>query len=98
MFNSGILEVTIGLIFIYLILSLICTAANELIEAGVKARASDLHRGIREMLNENEGKGLVEKLYNHPLIYSLFQEGYDPKKTKNLPSYIPSRNFSLALM
>jgi hypothetical protein len=48
----------------------------------------------------------VQKLYNHPLIFGLFQGEYDPTKIKNgryqsgsnLPSYIPARNFALALM
>ena len=44
MFNSGILDVTLGLIFIYLLLSLVCTAGAEIIEARLKMRASDLER------------------------------------------------------
>jgi hypothetical protein len=40
---------------------------------------------------------LVKMLYEHPLIYSLFSKPYETG-AKNLPSYIPSRNFALALM
>jgi hypothetical protein len=99
MFNSGILDVAIGLIFVYSLLSLVCTAINEMIEARLKMRATDLEKGIREMLHDQSDTGLVQKLYNHPLIYSLFEGGYDnAKKTRKLPSYIPSRNFALALM
>jgi hypothetical protein len=99
MFNSGILDVAIGLIFVYLLLSLVCTAINEMIEARLKMRAVDLERGIREMLQDQSETGLVQQLYNHPLIYSLFEGSYDKaKKTRKLPSYIPSRNFALALM
>lgn len=98
MFNSGILDVAVGLVFVYLILSLMSTAANELIEARLKHRAGDLARGLREMLDDPGGTGLVKQLYDHPLINSLFQGAYDPKSTKNLPSYINARNFALALM
>ncbi len=36
MFNSNILDVAIGMIFVYLLLSLMCTAANEMIELMLK--------------------------------------------------------------
>src|SRR5688572_23992921 len=98
MFGSTILEVAIGLIFVYSLLSLICTAINEMIEAKLKMRAVDLERGMREMLND-ENYDLVRRLYNHPLISSLFEGKYDEaKKAKKLPSYIPARNFTLAMM
>jgi len=98
MFNSGILDVAIGLVFIFLILSLICSAINEIIEAWLKKRATDLEKGIREFLYDKEGTGLAKKIYEHPLVFGLFKGNYDPKKCSNLPSYIPSRNFALALM
>jgi hypothetical protein len=52
MFNSPVLEVAIGMIFYYLLLSLICTAMNEMIEAWLKNRAYDLERGIRGLLDD----------------------------------------------
>ena len=42
MFNSNILDVAIGMIFIYLLRSLMCSAANEIIELMLKKRAIDL--------------------------------------------------------
>jgi hypothetical protein len=107
MFNSGIFDVVIGLIFIYLLLSLMATAFSEMIESKLKMRAADLEKGIRELLHDPEGTGLVKKLYDHSLVFGLFQGTYDPDKIKkkngryqgsNLPSYIPARNFALALM
>lgn len=94
MFGSSIIDIAIGMIFIYLLLSLICSAANELIERYSRKRAKDLENGIKEML---ESPNLVKSLYEHPLVYSLFQKPYSPA-AKNLPSYIPARNFALALM
>jgi hypothetical protein len=104
MFGSAILEVAIGLAVIYLLLSLICSAAQESLEAWLKKRASNLEKGLRELLHDPDGTGLVSKLYNHPLIYGLFQGSYDPTRTRskslttNLPTYIPSANFATALM
>ena len=107
MFNSAILDVAIGLVFVYLLLSLICSAVNELIEARLKMRASALERGLRELLNDPKGTGLMKQLYDHPLVSGLFQGSYDPgaigrnnhyAKGSTLPSYIPPRSFALALM
>ena len=39
MFNSTILDVAIGMIFVYLLLSLMCSAANEIIVTDVSPRA-----------------------------------------------------------
>src|SRR6266850_1006572 len=94
MLGSSIIDIAIGLIFVYLLLSLICSAANEVIEHFSKKRAKDLEKGLNEMLRE---PSLVEELYKHPLIYSLFPKPYKPG-AGNLPSYIPARNFALALM
>lgn len=42
MFGSTILEVAIGMVFVYLLLSLVCSAVNEFIEAPMKRRARKL--------------------------------------------------------
>src|SRR3712207_3853055 len=103
MFNSGIIDVALGLIFIYLLLSLVCSALNEMIEARLKMRAKDLERGLRELLNDKEGKDLVKDLYSHPLVLGLYRGAYGDARNKkgwlpridtNLPSYIPRRNFA----
>jgi hypothetical protein len=49
MFGSDILDLAIGVVFLFLLLSLICTAINELIEGFVKRRARDLERGLKEL-------------------------------------------------
>ena len=98
------------MIFIYLLLSLICSAANEIIELMLKKRAIDLERGIRELLcpgTESGTNDIVQKLYNHALINNLFGGTYEDSRIGSglrrllrtqLPSYIPARNFALALM
>ena len=103
MFGSSILEVAIGLILIYLLLSLICTAVQETLEAYLKIRASNLEKGLRELLHDPAGSQLAKRLYNHPLIFGSFQGEYTPDKIRslfstNLPTYIPAANFAAALM
>lgn len=98
MFGSQVLEVAIALVLMYLLLSLICSSIREGIEAIWKTRAGDLQRGICELLQDRQGVGLVKNLYEHPLVYGLFKGEYTPGKTGKLPSYIPSRNFAVALL
>ncbi|HEY5074974.1 MAG TPA: hypothetical protein VII34_09785, partial [Pyrinomonadaceae bacterium] len=88
MFNSGILDVVIGLVVIYLQLSLVCTAVHELIASGFKKRAKELERGLGQLLSNPQ---LVAKFYSHPLIKGLRPDG-------RKPSYIPSPTFAVALM
>src|SRR5688572_3729071 len=77
MLGSTILESAIGMVLIFLLMSLICSALREAIESVLKHRASDLHRGIRELLQDRQGTGLVRELYSHPLVYGLFEGEYD---------------------
>lgn len=107
MFGSQILEVGIGLILIYLVLSLLCSAFREIFEGYMKTRAAFLERGIRELLHDPTGKTIVAAVYNHPQLYGLFKGVYDPSEIRkngtmpvksNLPSYIPARNFALAIL
>jgi hypothetical protein len=88
MFGSQILDVAIGMIFVFLLLSLMCSALNETIEARLKNRAKSLELGIRNLLGDDK---LADDFYNHALIGALF-------KDNQKPSYIPSRTFALALM
>ncbi|MEP6920606.1 MAG: hypothetical protein ABI967_05725 [bacterium] len=111
MFGSTVLEIAIGLIFIYLLLSLICSSLNEIVEGWLKNRSVKLEQGLRELLSDPDGTGFVQSLYAHPLINSLFRGAYNPQHMTGttgffrrlfgrvyLPSYIPPQNFALALM
>lgn len=96
MFGSELLDVAIGMTFVFVLLSLICSALNELLETRLKNRAGDLEKGIVGLLGKDTG--LVDKLYNHGLIFSLYRGSYEEaSKKKTLPSYVPSQNFAEAL-
>lgn len=90
MSSFPLLDLAIGISFVYLILSLICTSANEALAGIFKTRAKFLDAGIQSLLDDTE---LKKKIYNHQLIRGLVRN-----HQKICPSYIPARNFALALM
>lgn len=100
MLGMDILEVGIGLSLVFMLVSLMCTAVREGIESMTKMRARNLERGVRELLHDPDGTKLAATLYDHPMVSGLFRGTYDEaRKSKfKLPSYIPSRNFALALL
>lgn len=92
LFNSTVLEVIIGVVFVYLLLSILCTSANEWASALTRRRGEMLRKGIRQLLQDQEFGGntnkdaFLEEFYRHPLIASL-------KHDKNHPAYIAPRSF-----
>ena len=108
MLGSKILEVAIGIIFVFLLVSMICSAIREGLESWLKSRAAFLDQGIREMLHDRDAVGIARSLYSHPLIYGLYLDEYRPRAASrpltalarggNLPSYIPARSFALAML
>ncbi len=99
MFGSDVLDIVVGMVFIFLLLSLICSALKEFIETMVKNRAKDLERGIRELIGDpSNATNFVDKIYNHALVNSLFRGVYSEEKLRDLPSYIPSASFAMTVM
>ena len=75
MFGSITLEAAIGMAFVYLLLSLVCSAAREAIEARLKTRALHLSNGIVQLL----GDPAAQRIYAHPLVQGLYRgAGDDP--------------------
>ncbi len=95
MFGSTILEVAIGLAFLYMILSLIVTSLTELISQIFALRSSNLRRGIQTILADVNDTGLTKQFYDHPLIKSLAWQGFS--LNRRMPSYIPSHSFVMVL-
>jgi hypothetical protein len=88
-FNSQILEVASGLVFVYLVLSTVSSGVKELIAHFLDMRATTLESAIRNMLAD-PGGALTSRLLNHPVIASTVQPG-------DKPPYISSSNFALAM-
>lgn len=102
MLESEVLDVLIGLVVVYFLLSLVLSTLRELIESVLKSRAVHLEQGIRNMLSDGAGNDLTGLLYHHPLIASLFRGDYQHVENRKLgrllPNYIPAVNFAQALM
>jgi hypothetical protein len=85
------LEVAIGLVLVYTILSLFCTAINEWIARWFKLRSKTLKTGIEDLLGGADAQNLSLAFHRHPLISGLcFKRSY--------AAYIPSKTFALALL
>jgi len=90
MYLKEIIEITIGLILVWLVLSLAVMQVQEWLAGLLKWRSNELEKAIRGMLKDPE---LVNNFYSHPVIKSLT----DPKKKDAKPSYIPTDKFALVL-
>jgi len=73
MFGSAALEIAIGLVFIYLIFSLVCSAINEWITRVTGLRASTLHAGINQLFGD--ATDLAAAFHSHPLVRGLPSQG-----------------------
>ncbi|HEY8378064.1 MAG TPA: hypothetical protein VIK91_16315 [Nannocystis sp.] len=96
MFDSVVLDIAIGLVFVFLATSLAITAGNELLASLFKWRAKDLATGLR-MLTGCGKSDIVRAIYQHPLIRGLHR---DEQATggRKAPSYIPANLFAMALL
>lgn len=109
---GAMVEVAIGIIFVWIVLSLTTIQIQEWISSRLDKRAKDMEASIYEMLaNPN----LKAQFYDHPVIRGLTAKkrkkpsetpprfyrwpivrGFTKEKRK-LPSYIPSQQFALAM-
>src|SRR5713226_5048420 len=89
MFNSSILDVAIGLTFVYLLLALMGTTVNEWWAQMRRLRSRTLQEGMLRLLTDPK---LSADFYDHQLIKALM--GADGKH----PSYIPASTFAHVLI
>lgn len=94
MYLDAILEVAIGLVFSWLVLSLATMQVQEWISTFLSWRAQFLQRAILNMLGDET---LVERFYDHPLIRSISPPGKKPGEVRR-PSYIPAQRFAAAAL
>ena len=105
MFGSVILEVFIGLLFLYLLLSLIATTAQEAIASILKLRAGNLAKGLRLLLDDPDNKELADRLLagirRHPTLAQLSTGDATTRLMGFIdrgPSYVPKDSFAIALL
>jgi hypothetical protein len=83
MFGSVILDVAIGMAFVYLLLSLIASVIQEMLAAFMQLRAANLERGLRSLFSGDSLRSemdLVDCIYDHGLVRGLYS---DPLKDSN---------------
>jgi hypothetical protein len=73
MFGSDVLDIAIGMVFVYFLLSLLCTTIAELIARAFALRSATLYDSIRNLLvDPKTGKSdLLVEFWNHPRIAKL---------------------------
>lgn len=94
---QALLEIAIGLIFVWLALSLAAMYLQDWLVTVLRWRSSLLEVAIRNLLGGDIA--LTEAFYNHPLILALHsgKKGARFFDRYQRPSYIPPPQFSLAL-
>lgn len=85
-----ILDLAIGLSFVFLLFSLVITALNELLLSFFDQRAKFLEEGIKELLGQNETT--IKNFFAHGLIDSL------SRQKEGKPAYIPANAFVSAVL
>jgi hypothetical protein len=96
------LDVAIGLAFVYLLLSLICTAMNEWVATIFRLRAQTFRRAVHRLLDAPDapptGEGPAakreERLSDRVMTHALIRSIADHRGT---PAYVPARRFVAAL-
>jgi hypothetical protein len=91
MTGIAILDVALGLVFVYLLLSLLCTAVTEWIAQATRLRAKTLKAGIEALLADAKFRRVTAALYKHPLLAGLTHGERDP-------SYVPGPLFAKAFL
>ena len=98
MFNNASLSIVIGLVFIYLLYSLLATILQELWSTNTNMRGKVLRKAIKRMLNDREEKvsedTLGDLFYEHPLIKYLSAGNMFCK----YPAYINPETFAKVMV
>lgn len=86
------LDVALGLITVYLMLGLACTAANEVIAQLFNMRAKILEGALKNLLDAGQPHSVYEQFIAHPLIRNL------RKNEQSAPSYIAPSTFATVFL
>ncbi len=88
------LDVAIGLILTYLLLGMLASTCQELIVGAVKLRGRKLFGAIESLLEDGKPVTEVGSLANRVKSHTLIR----PLKASEIPSYVPAKNFALAVI
>lgn len=93
------LDVAIGMVFTFLLLSLICTALGEIAEKYLKYRSTDLERGIRELLHDTLEVQKTDTLFRNKIedAQKVFDKEADPTKKATAGNNLKNLKYQFAL-
>jgi hypothetical protein len=94
MYLQEILEVAIGLVFIWLVLSVATMSLQEWLGNILNSRAKEMEKAIAQMLST---PATTSQFYAHPLIANLYEHPIKSGQKGRLPSYIPASKFGATL-
>jgi hypothetical protein len=97
MFNSGILDFAVGLVFTFLAVSLAAGAATEAVASFLKMRSRTLLQGVKDLLNDPDLNALAGDVYKHALINPR-GDGSASSDPKTNPAYIEPAHFAAAFL
>ncbi len=90
MLQNAVIDIAIGLMLMYLVLSLLCTMINEYISTVLKWRAKDLQKSLTNLLDND---ALRQQFYKHGLI-----DGAQGASGGQHSSYFDGKTVALALI
>jgi hypothetical protein len=96
---SPVLDTAIALIFVYVILSLVSIAVNELIVRVISLRSRLLERGLKDLLSDGANLTVFKGIYDNYMVKGL--QGMERRpfwSGRKYPTGIPKRNFAQSFM
>lgn len=108
----SVLDVAIGLILMYVLISLLVTTVQEALASVLSLRSRNLVDAIANLLEDPALEkhprygSLTVDFYRHPLVQALYKRSAVPApgtslaalRRHRLPSYLPSRTFAIVLL
>jgi len=99
---NAVIELALGLIVLYSVLSLVSSKVSELISSALSLRGRNLLKAVKHLV----GDDCAKRIYEHPMIRSLYTDAppatKKPNRLKELlrkyPSYLPADKFVIALL
>jgi hypothetical protein len=100
LFNSAVLDVAIGMIFVFLAVSLAASAVTEAIAGLFNLRSNTLLLGIKDLLNDPNFNALAAQIYQHALVNPQNNGAgtTEAALTVNAPAYVQPMQFANALI
>lgn len=91
---STILNLAIGLVFVFLLFSLVVSALNEMWLTFLDRRSDFLQEGLREILHDADEGAWINKICQHGLVDALSR--HQGKESR--PAYIGPESFTAAIL